>query len=175
VIVPIWIASWELGCCQPQAEVGKPWIVPVSFDPTTDPWWVVDHGAAATAEQRSYGVADLDVRSENGAPGIYTAGPLRFHGPVDLTEGHHTGRLHVDAHSSDDHQTVTTGGPVTAVDLIPLRFTLKERDGRGVYCPTEQLEPVRVGSTRDGSDLNDWVGEDTRVICELLIWVDVGG
>ena len=141
--------------------------------PNTEPWWVVDHGATATPEQRAYGLADLDVRTEDGAPGIYTAGRLRFRGPNDLAEGRHSGRLHVDAHSGAD-QSVTTGGPVTAVDLVPLRFTLRKVDRREMYSPSEQLEPVRVGSTLETSQLDEWVGEqESRVICELLIWVDV--
>src|SRR5215831_4374175 len=147
MIVPVWAASWELSCCQPEAEVGTRWVVPISFNPKTDPWWVSDHGASATVAQRDYGVADLMIRRDREAPRLLSAGELRFYGPSDLAEGRHQGRFFVDAHS-DDHESIPGGGAVSAVDLVPIRFRLSDgAAGRQMYVPSEQLDPVRVSST----------------------------
>lgn len=64
MLIPIWAATWEIECCQPEAEVGKEWKVPVIFRPGADPWWVTDHGAGSTGEDGQLGVVRLEATSE---------------------------------------------------------------------------------------------------------------
>jgi hypothetical protein len=49
VIVPVWASSWELDCCQPEAEVGRHWSVPLAFAAIDQVGGPGDHRSDLTA------------------------------------------------------------------------------------------------------------------------------
>jgi hypothetical protein len=101
------------------------------------------------------------------------SGGLRFHSSSDLIEGVHAGRLYVDAHS-EDHEQVLSGGTVTAIELVPIRYTIGESNGQSMYLPTAQLTPLKVESTAARADLDDRLPfGDSMVQAELLVWINV--
>ena len=169
--VPIWSASWELDCCQPEAEEGGRWSVPIHFTPRAGRLWEV-------VETPSFGGVDLAVsrttRPEDPCP-VFASGPLRFRGIADLRDGEHHGRLAVDAHASGSaapDEAVTITGVVAAVDLVPLRYELV---GDRAYHAVEELPPVRVRSTLDRRELDQLPEGASFVQSDLLVWLDVDG
>ncbi len=177
MIIPVWAASWELSCCQPEATVGGTWEVPVEFVPRADPWWVADWNAAATDAQRALGVVTLDlkrVRGRSGAETLAVSGPLRVRVREFPGEGVVSGRLAVDAHPDSQGigpDEVTLRGVVHRVDLIPLRY---ER-GKQAFVPVAQLESVGAHSTLDREMVDDRASRDGRshIEAQLLIWLEV--
>lgn len=177
MIVPIWAASWELDCCQPEAEVAAAWSVPLAFAAIgrlggpQDPWREL---TAALPTERQRGVVELDILrlSPIGEPcPLWGAGPLRFLGH-GLNEGRHVGRLGVDAHHTDDDdiecpdRDVFCDGVVEAVHLVPIRYV---RVGRRDYEPAEQLPAIPVASTRHRSEIDDEPEGQQLINAELLI------
>jgi hypothetical protein len=61
MILPIWVASWELGCCQPEAEVGQSWAVPLRFTLGLTPWRATEFGIPLSPEQMSFGRVEVDL------------------------------------------------------------------------------------------------------------------
>jgi hypothetical protein len=177
VIIPVWAASWELSCCQPEAKVGEEWAVPIDFVANADPWWVTDWGASATDEQRRLGLVTLTltrVRSYDEGETRVAAGSLRFR-MLDFPGGGRTsGRLRLDAHPTSEKissDEVMLHGVVRRIDLVPLRY---ER-GDNSYVPVAQLEAIDANSTLYRDAVDQWpVGDaPSHTITQPLVWVEV--
>lgn len=174
MIVPVWAATWEIDCCQPEAEAGKEWRVPVVFRPGPDPWWVTACGATATEEQRRLGLVRLDAVSEQVdedlGQQLMTAGSVSFRAEAGVGPGAIEGRLHLDAHldSARFRGRDEVRGVVERVDLVPLRYV--ERAERH-WVPAEQLDPIEATSTRAREDLARPDGGHVEV--QLLVWLRV--
>ena len=174
MVTPIWSATWEIECCQPEAEVGYEWAVPIVFTPASEPWWTT-YGGEATDAQRSLGTLTLEPiieRTTASGEVVATAGRLCFRMP-SAPVGPTVGRLGVDAHSTGtiSNDEVTIRGVVVRIELVPLRYERRDR----MYVPVEQLEPIDAPSTLD----RDKVTRRRRVPHSsefvqplLLIWID---
>lgn len=174
MIVPIWSASWEISCCQPEATIGQTWRVPLSVDIRDQPWWPSDTSDTSIEQigRVSLDIKRLTSRSDP-HPTFSAGGSLRFRGADDLMDGVHLCRLNVDAHPTDERfpiGQVTSGGTVVRVDLVPLRFELVERQS---YQPVAQLPPISVTSTVSRRDVDEEPHGDSFVSCELLVWVEL--
>lgn len=169
VRVPVWSEAWEIDWCQPDAEVGKSWSVPLSFVPGVEPRWVTEFAASVPKAQRDLGVVSLDLHGERaGERPLYHAGALVFGCSDPLSDGSYTGRLWVDAHSSAaDARTLT--GTVSDVQLVPIR---SERLGARLFVPVAQLDPIRVSSTRE-RDRYEQRSDHQEISPLLLVTVSV--
>ncbi|HYO61393.1 MAG TPA: hypothetical protein VEU29_05795 [Actinomycetota bacterium] len=176
MLVPIWAATWELECCQLEAEAGKEWKVPVAFRPGRDPWWVTSYGATATQEQRQLGIARLDATAvevdEDFGQQLMTAGPISFRAETGVRPGPIEGRLSLDAHVDPNpfRGRDLVRGVAERVQIVPLRF-VKKTDR--VMVPAEQLDAVEARSTTQRGDVLRWRDEGL-VDVDLLVWLKVG-
>jgi hypothetical protein len=182
MLVPVWSADWELECCQPEAEVGHEWVVPIALTLGPDPWWVADFAATATDEQRALGRVVLDAatvdpaESAGGSDVMMSGGPFRFRAMSGTPEGRLEGRLYVDAHPTDQGvsaRDVAIRGVVERVELVPLRYRREAKTG--TFVPASQLETISVESTRARDAYrSDATGDATELVrAELLVWLRV--
>ena len=154
VILPVWVATWEYECCQPDASVGAAWKGSV-FLHGAEPWWATEP-SSLPPEVLQLGVVDLEVRVLRPAPGVggaalVAADDIRL-GAVglDLSDGPQriVGRVVFEGHVGPggvDLDEVECHGTVRRVRRVPL---LREnRDG--MWVPIRQLPPVDVDSTAD--------------------------
>ena len=149
MIVPIWAAAWEIECCHPDATVGERWEAPLKFDPDPRVWWARDAGVEAPPEAHQLGLLEVDlsrVPSPDSRPILFRHGTLTFSAPPDLSEGHHVGRLWLDAHAEPPHELRTARGKVARVDVVPLEYELV---ADRMYEARGQLPPRSVNSTLD--------------------------
>lgn len=173
MIVPVWVAAWELDCCQPDAEVGSAWSVSLSFRPGIEPWWADEYGVVLSEEQRVLGRVDLDVALvAAGDNPVYRSGSIHFHAPAELLPGPHTGRISLDAHPTDGHSLtqVTCSGMETAISVVPIRY---ERRG-AQFEPADQLDQIPASTTLARDGVRQSAVGDSLVTPELLVWADFG-
>lgn len=135
MILPIWVASWEIECCQPDATVGEPWAAPFVLLMPPEPWWIEYVDIPPPAEVMELGVVELDgeVTSETTAehPGVFQADTLRVVVRSPLTFGTRElrGRLSFEGHDGPGmpDKKLKVGGTVRRVRGIPLRYELRDR------------------------------------------------
>ena len=80
--VPIWVAAFELECCQPDATVGEPWTASVVVLKSADPWWAEYAAEPVPEEIRTMGVVDLEGTTASATlharAGIVDIGPVSY-------------------------------------------------------------------------------------------------
>ncbi|MGH9280494.1 MAG: hypothetical protein ACRD12_20670 [Acidimicrobiales bacterium] len=157
MIIPIWVASWEIECCQPEAVVGQGWAAPFLKLLPPEPWWREYASGQITAEIEALGVVDLDgevVReSTDDAPAVFRSGAVRVvvRGPLDPDATHVRGRLLFEGHDGPgvgpgvSHDKLECRGIARRVRGIPLLYELRD----GTHVPVAQDEPVDLTSTAD--------------------------
>jgi hypothetical protein len=89
-------------------------------------------------------------------------------------DGPTIGRLTVDAHATDEsisNAEVTVQGTVAQVQVVPIRFELRDR----MFVPVEQLEPVEARSTLDRASVttSPLSGAPEIVQPDLLVWLEL--
>lgn len=172
MLVPVFAASWEIECCQPEAEIGEQWDVPVSFRAEVDPWYVTEFGAAASDEVIARGRVTLDIEVVRtiGDYVVATDGRVYFLMQSADVAQNLTGRLWLDAHREPDATEAQIHGVVKMVELIPLCYRPREERE---FVPAEAGEPITVSSSAERyqrADLTPGVGMLSH---EVLVWLEV--
>jgi hypothetical protein len=140
--LPIWIASWEIECCQPDAIVGTEWTTYPFVNAGSLPWWVEKATQPIPAEVAEFGTITLTgtIANHDDRTTITTSGiTLPIHGtppkpPFDA-------RLVVDAHTD-------TTFPVTGVVERVLGIKYKRING----WPIAQFPATELRSTSERQD-----------------------
>jgi hypothetical protein len=155
VIVPIWISSWEIECCQPEASVGHEWVGPALWLRGSEPWWRKYVDAPLPPEVETLGVADLEGEvvvpaGSTDRPGVFRVGTLEILVPEARTVGRQSirGRLHAQSHQGPTEPGfgLHCRGVVRRVRGIPLVYELRDV----VKVPVAQGKPVELQSTGAG-------------------------
>jgi len=158
VLVPIWIAPWELACCQPEAQLNEAWeaLALVLGDP--EPWWASGAREALTPIQLNLGVVEVEydhVGSIGGKDLLRIAGLLTVvsEAPVGAQQGTVRGRLRLEAHDEElQLPALKCRGNVRRIQRVPLIYT--ETKPRHWY-PCWQLDPVEVASTVERAERDE--------------------
>lgn len=153
VIIPVWVASWEIECCQPEAVVGQEWAAPFLRLAPPEPWWLAHASAPIPPEVEALGVVELDgavVRdAASGALATCRSGDLCIVTPSPMTAdaGRIRGRLWFESHGGPgvSEDRLECRGVVRRVRGIPLVYELRER----TQVPVAQAEPVDLASTTE--------------------------
>src|SRR5436309_12628213 len=106
--MPVWAATWEFECCQPEAVVRHAWDAAL-FLHQPRPWWALADAAIEPAVC-DLGVVELDVDVIRPAPhpdgaALLGVGAVRLGGVgMDLSAGSHhvRGRLVFEGHVGPD-------------------------------------------------------------------------
>lgn len=136
--LPIWIASWEIECCQPNATVGKTWTTFPILNPGTLPWWADDATTKIPDDVIKLGTITMPgtLQTLDGRTTITNRGiTIPIHGDAHTTPIH--GRLIVDAHVERRYPIT---GSVQRVRGIGYHY---DRTG----LPVSQLPPVELRTT----------------------------
>lgn len=156
--VPIWVAAWELECCQPDATVGERWAASVVGLKPPEPWWAEHAPEPLPEEVLALGAVDLEG----------TAASVTLHARsaiVDVGGGRVIvpgarssrvvpvhGRLWLDAHEHPEYQGAEglkwTGvvSRIRGIRLIYQPVTVY------LAIPVRQEAPVDLRSTSDRKD-----------------------
>ena len=173
--VPIWVAAFELECCQPDATVGEPWTASVVVLKSADPWWAEYAPEPVPEEIRTMGVVDLEGTTASATlharAGIVDIGPFRVIVPGATGTGplRVRGRLWLDAHEHPEFQQASglrwqgVVRRILGIQLVYRPVTVYRA------IPIRQKAPVLLGST---SDRRDPAMAD-RAFSEFLIEVEV--
>lgn len=173
MIIPIWANDWEFECCYPDATVGERWEAPLLFNTSPFAWEMKSPGAEAPNGTERLGVVALDIRRVRTSDRrilLYSHATLSFLARSELSNGHHVGRLWLDAHA-DYTEIRTARGTVTRVDVVPLVYELvAER----TYAARAALEPRDVRSTLQRSLHPERSSDPSprRLVPRLLVWLD---
>lgn len=172
MLIPVFAASWEIECCQPEAEVGRPWDVPVSFRVGVDPWYVAEFGATASHDVRARGRVkfDIEVVRTLGEHVVATDGRVRFlmrSADIGATV---TGRLSLDAHRETDAAEAEIRGVVEMVELMPLRYRPR---GEREFVPVKAGEPIVVSSSAERYQRAGMTPGVGMLSHEILVWLKV--
>jgi len=153
MILPIWVATWELDCCQPDAVVGESWRASVFLHPGP-PWWVSEYGRRLPPEHDELGVLEVDVDVVRPAPAPEGAALARVDGASigvvglqGMGKHHLRGRCIFEGHTGPDGvalDEVECRGIVRRVRRVPLLY---EPRGKRMWVPLAQLDPIDVHST----------------------------
>lgn len=158
MLLPIWVASRELDCCQPEAAVGETWRIPMVYLSSADPWWANDASEPVPENVMTMGVVELEAEVEStsfsGQSAIASIGPARIVLPERAPEGPLSarGRLWLDAHVYSD---------VRGAPGLELSGTVRRIRGiRLVYepvtvylaIPKRQEAAIELSTTRERND-----------------------
>ena len=148
--LPIWISSWEIECCQPDAIVGQPWTTYPYLNLGAFPWWSDSATQPIPSEVANLGVVTLDgtISTHDERTTITTEGvTLPIVGTPATTPI--IGRLIVDAHTGGDPHPITG----TVQQIVGIKYLRKDGE------PTAQLPPVELHSTLDRDNHPDGFDE----------------
>ena len=175
MILPIWVATWELDCCQPDAVVGERWRGSVFLHPGPQ-WWVSEYNRQLPPEHKDLGVVELDVDVVRPTPAPEGAALARVEGvSIGVLGLQAMGKHHVrgtcifEGHTGPDGvalEEVECRGIVRRVRRVPLVY---EPRGRRMWVPLAQLDPIDVHSTLDREPDRVPVGGATSMQDSLLV------
>lgn len=179
MILPVFVANWELDCCQPEARIGEEWTGCLFLDPPT-PWWVQDQNEGTSSEP-GFGAIEVDVdvlrmATTDEAMALVDAGPARLGVKGLRGTGRHRlrGRISSWWHGPDPEgvqlQEVACRGVVRRVRLVPVEF---ERRGERSWFPVAELAPIDVRSTDERRRTYMDTDADRHHEDELLIDLEV--
>lgn len=151
MILPIWVASWEIECCQPDAIVGQPWAAPFVRLGPPEPWWIGYADTPPPADVMELGVTELEGEvakaSTDQHPGVFRTEAFRVvvPGPLPADTRQLRGRLGFEGHDGPgvEDQRLDISGIVRRVRGIPLVYEVRDR----MHIPIGQDAPVDVDST----------------------------
>ena len=135
--LPIWIASWEIECCQPDAIIGKTWTTYPFLNPGTLPWWAGHATTPIPDDVISLGTIDMPgtvTTIDDQTTITYRGITIPIHGRATTPPIH--GRLIVDAHTPLRNPIT---GRVQRVRGIGYQRTRS--------FPVAQLRPLELRST----------------------------
>jgi hypothetical protein len=135
--LPIWIDSWEIECCQPDATVRDSWATYPFVHIGSLPWWANKATKPIPPEVARLGTVELDGTVNDEGNQITLAGcgvslPIRG----EAVAPPFLARLLVDAH-------VTKNFPVTGIVEEVLGVKYRRKDG----WPIEVLSTLHLAST----------------------------
>ena len=175
MILPVEVDGGDLDCCQPEAEVGQRWSVPVLFVPEADGDGRFETPLTPSQEEQERVVLDLSrvrgFEDDEFEIGLFESMGLRFRGPRDLDDGVHAGRLRVDAHRADGAAIpAVLSGVVARISLLPILYRRTDRQG---YLPSRMLEAIPAQSSRDRIPLRERPGGLTTRLYRVLVALQV--
>ena len=140
--LPIWIASWEIECCQPDATIGTDWTTYPFVNIGSQPWWAEKATQPIPAEVAELGTITLTgtIANHGDRTTITTRGiTLPIHGETPSPP--FSARLVVDAHTD-------TTFPITGIVEHVLGINYQRKNG----WPITQLPATELHSTSERHD-----------------------
>jgi hypothetical protein len=148
VRLPIWIASWEIACCQPAAIVGSEWTTYPFVNIGSLPWWADKAKQPIPTQVAELGTIVFDGtlnrrsnRSKRRNRTTITTGGITLPIRGIAADPPFTARLVVDAHADD----IATALLITGIVEHVLGIRYERSDG----YPVAQLPAIELQSAND--------------------------